>query len=649
MPRKNVSANKSLTFGPLTFIIVSTPELGRFDRQCRAVVVDRHSGCLIPKAIIDYVRRRDGEPELLLADLESELGGIEKPLDFLSNPQNRVSCRVPVTMLANARNILGDDEVAFKVGFESIVLSRRKMVKRPHGEANPDPWRAIAHLKGIDERLNRTRRVEINAFHSERAVVSLNWQEGLGSARDLCRFDRGVIAALPTIWSLPPARVVETQCQFEGADRCRFEVRWENPSLVKGWPLPNDDRQWPMVDALARMSLDQARLEEKSDRLKHQNHRLKAMVDQLSGLQETGGAALAEPDKSQLGAVFLDRFLKATGHNRGLILEVDRRTDRLRCLSGTDLESDDYEAPIGCEVPLESDSLLAQVVASGEPIVAPDSLRRLDPASPFLRRFKSHSFVVLPLAVRGRVIGLLAADRTEPDQEDPLPADLDYLKSLADQTAIALEYARMYQELRQGSLAAIQALAQALEAKDPFTIGHSERVTHYAVGLARRLGLSESRIEQLKNMCLIHDIGKIGIDRHILNKPGRLKAEELALIRRHPVIGHAIIKPLNLSPEAEAVVRLHHLHYDGSGYPDDGPSGQDIPLEARLASICDAFEAMTTDRPYRAALSLEESIKRLKEGAGGQFDPDLVLLFVDLIQQGEFKSILQPTKSLSVA
>jgi HD-GYP domain-containing protein (c-di-GMP phosphodiesterase class II) len=150
--------------------------------------------------------------------------------------------------------------------------------------------------------------------------------------------------------------------------------------------------------------------------------------------------------------------------------------------------------------------------------------------------------------------------------------------------------------------------------------------------VGRGLSLDESSLKRLELGALLHDIGKIGIPNEILSKPGRLTAEERAVIETHPALGERIIAPIDRLSEVRAIVRHCHERWDGRGYPD-GVSGDDIPLEARIVFVCDAYHAMTTDRPYRKRLSHPEAVRRLREAAGTQFDPRVVEIALDVIDE----------------
>jgi len=179
----------------------------------------------------------------------------------------------------------------------------------------------------------------------------------------------------------------------------------------------------------------------------------------------------------------------------------------------------------------------------------------------------------------------------------------------------------------------IYTLALAIEANDPYTRGHSERVAEIGVSIARELGLSENQQETIRNAGILHDIGKIGISESILQKPGPLTEEELEAVQDHPAIGEKICQPLRSANKVLTVIRHHQERHDGEGYPD-GLKGEEIPIEARIISVADAYDAMTSPRPYRPPMALRQVLDTLRSESGRQWDPEVVKVFLDLYSRG---------------
>jgi putative nucleotidyltransferase with HDIG domain len=172
-------------------------------------------------------------------------------------------------------------------------------------------------------------------------------------------------------------------------------------------------------------------------------------------------------------------------------------------------------------------------------------------------------------------------------------------------------------------ITSLQVMAQAVDLKDRYTSGHSQRVAEYATRIARAMGLPEDEVSRIRIGGLMHDIGKIGISGRIIRKPSKLSPEEKALMNRHSSVSADIIEHLEILGESAYIVRHHHEHRDGSGYPD-GLKGEEIPLGSRIILVADAFDALTTDRPYREGAPFDKAIAVIRQNAGTQFDPAVV-------------------------
>ena len=178
----------------------------------------------------------------------------------------------------------------------------------------------------------------------------------------------------------------------------------------------------------------------------------------------------------------------------------------------------------------------------------------------------------------------------------------------------------------------VQALASTIDAKDSYTNGHSTRVAQYSVMLAEKMGYTGEKLEQLQYAAMLHDIGKIGVPREIINKPSKLTDEEYAIIKTHPAIGENILKEVSEIPDIAIGARWHHERYDGKGYPD-GIKGEEIPELARIIGVADAYDAMTSKRSYRDVLPQEVVIGELEKGKSTQFDPEIAEIMIELIQE----------------
>jgi len=238
--------------------------------------------------------------------------------------------------------------------------------------------------------------------------------------------------------------------------------------------------------------------------------------------------------------------------------------------------------------------------------------------------------IAIPMKPGERFLGVIqVANKRHGDAFTP--EDLDLLKILGSQVAFVIQNSDLFKNLQQAYFDTLSALTQAIDAKDSYTHGHSERVTNYSVDLARAMGLEERRIEDVKLAGMLHDIGKIGIPETILNKPGRLTDEEFDVIKAHPELGVRILLKVEFLAPVIPLIRHHHERYDGRGYPA-GLKETAIPYGARLIAIADTYDAMTSDRPYRKALDMETALAEIVRCRGTQFDPELVDGFVRMMR-----------------
>ncbi len=281
------------------------------------------------------------------------------------------------------------------------------------------------------------------------------------------------------------------------------------------------------------------------------------------------------------------------------------------------------------KVRLNDQSGIAGWVAhNGKPLIINDVSKdeRFNKGVDETTGFNTRAIICAPLVVNSKCIGVIEV-LNKADGSDFSGQDLEALVSVASTAAIAIENLRLNQTLLDAYKSTIKALVSAIDAKDSYTRGHSQRVTEYALLGAASLSFSEAELEDLEYAGLLHDIGKIGIADSILTKPAPLTAEERNIICKHPLIAANMLNEIPFLEKARTLVLLHHERYDGKGYPD-GLKGEDIPMGARLLAVADAFDTMITDRPYRAASGVDYAISELSRFSGTQFCPVAVEAFI---------------------
>jgi len=285
----------------------------------------------------------------------------------------------------------------------------------------------------------------------------------------------------------------------------------------------------------------------------------------------------------------------------------------------------------------KGEGIAGWVTEKGKPVIVhdvqsdPRFFRGADDRSEFFTR----DMICVPVKTKEEILGVLQTINKKEGNFDN--EDMEILCALANQVAVAIENANLYEELKDTFHGTAQALAETIEKRDPYTGGHTKRVMNYSLAIGRMLGLNRTELENLKLSAILHDIGKIGVKDSVLLKDGKLEAGEIEAMNLHPKYGSEILSHVKQLKDVIPGMRGHHEKYDGTGYPD-GLKSSGIPLPARIIAVADTFDAMTTDRPYRKARTADDAFDELKKNAGRQFDPLVVDVFLKAwpeIRRGE--------------
>lgn len=247
-------------------------------------------------------------------------------------------------------------------------------------------------------------------------------------------------------------------------------------------------------------------------------------------------------------------------------------------------------------------------------------------------KFTTRDMICVPVKSKDKILGVLQAINKKDSVFDD--QDKDALLALANQVAIAIENANLYQELKDAFYGTAEALAETIEIRDPYTGGHTRRVMNYCLTIGKSIGLSKKELEDLKLAAILHDVGKIGVRDDVLLKNGRLKHDEFEKMVMHAKYGAEILSHIKQLKDVIPGVRSHHERIDGKGYPDK-LKDNDIPVIAKIIAVADTFDAMTTNRPYRKAMSSETAFKELRNNSGIQFDKNIVDTFIKAYQEKE--------------
>lgn len=368
-------------------------------------------------------------------------------------------------------------------------------------------------------------------------------------------------------------------------------------------------------------------LEISQSKYQEQIAKLDRLISMLIGLHEFGMTTLGMTSKEVLTRAILDNALKLVEADIGSIMLIERDIRELVIMVAKGIPKDVIETT---RVKL-GEGIAGKVARSGKPIFVENIEHDARYQRSNLERYGSKSFISVPMRVKNRIVGVLNVNSSNKDRVFE-NRDLRLLTILADQAAITLENSDLYENLQQFYLEMVQTLARTIDAKDSYTHEHADRARYYARAVAKELHLPEQIVRHIEYAALMHDIGKIGIEKKILHKPGKLTQEEMEIIKKHPAIGNKIIAPVAFLAPVAPMVLYHQEWFNGQGYPD-GLVGEEIPLGARIVAIIDAFDAMTSDRPYRKALPIKHAINELREFTGTQFDPHVVEAFIKVLEK----------------
>jgi putative nucleotidyltransferase with HDIG domain len=362
----------------------------------------------------------------------------------------------------------------------------------------------------------------------------------------------------------------------------------------------------------------------------------------LSALHKVAMATNSTMELDRLLYNLLEVTMKTLDSQIGYVLLYDHGQKKFQVRAHLDHSG---KSAIRGEFPLLPKSVSTWVLNTRKPVL----IRNIEYTPQFTKQsmlgHEQKSLICVPLTLRDEIIGTMSVvNRT--DDAVYTSDDMDMLTTIASQASFAIKNAKLHEEQQKVCMNIVNALVSIMDASDSNTRVHSERVSIYSLELAKKINLPSNRIEILERAAILHDIGKIGIDEYLLNKDKRLSQEETYSLRKHPLIGMKILESLDFLRDVSICIGQHHERVDGQGYPFGIP-GETLLVESRILAIADAFDAMTSDRPYRRALSRDEAMRELMDNAGKQHDSDLVNHFVELVEGGAFDALVSDSDVVS--
>lgn len=398
---------------------------------------------------------------------------------------------------------------------------------------------------------------------------------------------------------------------FNGFNRTRVNLERQGPSKPKSHQL---------LRSLAEIV----------EALEHTKSQLEARVADLSMVLEVSQILTEGLDINQVADFIAQRAMDYLQADSATLMLIENKK-QLSIVAAKGLSaqiSQDFKLSIG-------EGIAGWVVKTGEPIILDSEHPQDRDFLQSLNREKVKSCISVPLVYDCQTIGALSITNVISERHFSFD-NLQVLLIISDIAALAIENLGLFKKSQRDFLNTVAALAAAIDAKDAYTRGHSERVANYAVAIADELKLPEEEKGSIETAALLHDIGKIGIPDGIMEKPAKLTDKEYKVVKMHPYTGLQIIQPIEVLAEVLPLVVAHHERYDGTGYLE-GVKGKDIPLGARIIAVADAFEAMTSERAYRAALSIEDAMQELQKNVGTQFDPEIVQTFLKIIKRQKIR------------
>jgi len=475
--------------------------------------------------------------------------------------------------------------------------------------------------------VRRQRWLRLAACIADISAISISIVADHGNSGNLF-----ILYILPIVWTGYVARRWQTICAVAAASFVGDLVGIMPATMSEDWPTKIAMLRDPALTVLVSASVSAALFvfKTRDDVLLRQDRRLSSLLD-IGTTFDTG------EDIARLMEHTLRAAISDTDAAAGYIMLCDEETGDLVT---------EVAISVGDQIPFpkrksSGEGIEGYTVETGKPLILNNEEVESVGAKGDLR-FDGDAALCIPMIESvpyslPRVIGVFSLFKHRAGSRF-LKEDIDIVRTVAGLTTMALVNLRLYEHRKSSFLQAVQALANTLEAKDPYTRGHSFRVSELCVLMASELNVAQDMIEDLRNGALMHDIGKIGIPDAILCKPGYLSDEEFLMMKQHPVIGFEICQPLGLSDEVLMLVRNHHEKLDGSGYPDGLKLGE-LPLLLRIICVADAFDAMSSSRPYRTSMDGRLRNEQLNRFAGTQFDPIVVEALKKLLFNGDLNGL----------
>ncbi|NOQ46429.1 MAG: PAS domain S-box protein, partial [Desulfobulbaceae bacterium] len=429
-----------------------SPDIQNFsDKLSLFSAGQHHNSCMNSLAVIEYVKEHaPGMLPMLFDDLGLEMKGIQDVDAFLSDPNNWVSSSLIIKLFANAKNILGDKDAAFHIGYNSILKKRFGYLQKIFIYALGNPAHVIKKLQKINDHFNRTKIVKHISLTKTASVIRLYWDKDIPLSRDFCSYNKGIYQAIPTIWGCPPAELVETKSFFDGDDYCEYHLKWLPPSRLKTFWFNLMTPKKVVRETIIELERDKELLKEKYNHINGLNRALERKVAELTTLQESSTAILSTLKLEELLDVIVSKLMDVADLDRAGIFMANKEEQHLVLIHAVGIDEQLISRLKGYEIPLDKvDNIIARSAHSKEPVIVEDvEALSLNPENLLLKSLHPKAFILVPLNVRGEIIGIMVGDNAK-NKDFVHKMDRNFLKGFANHIAMALDNARLYKQLRE--------------------------------------------------------------------------------------------------------------------------------------------------------------------------------------------------------
>lgn len=355
---------------------------------------------------------------------------------------------------------------------------------------------------------------------------------------------------------------------------------------------------------------------------------LEKLISFLMEIQELGINATPLESQKEIYQKILDLAVRLVKSDKGTLLIFDEESNEMKLVAEIGMNLPE-KTPTQREGRFLREGFAGKILQGGKAVLVENREKDIQFLNPEEKKYYPRCFAAVPLKAKRGIIGVMNISL----EHEPYPQDkVNILSIITQQSAITLENVELYQNLQIFYFETVQTLSRAIDAKDAYTWEHADRSRRFARAIAQEMNLPDIMAKNVEYAALLHDVGKLGIEESILGKPGGLTSEERETVKKHPLIGKKLLTPISLLAPVVPMILYHHEWFNGQGYLE-GLKGEEIPIGARIVALIDAWDAMTSDRPYRKALPKEKATEEMKRGSGTQFDPQVVDAFLRVLEK----------------